>query len=285
MIHAAHNLLHEASPPFQEASLEEIVDVIRESTLLNLVPQDERRVWYWQQLEKNTRNAYETDPELVSMMTESSLEGMHATRSGSLLSILQNGIIPASLHDQLPIPVITGEHHTQRNPRDATHFVHWLYASSTKRFAEDATSDNSDVNLSIHNYHDALGIDDSFIEQISPNMAVRVYLEKRKAAAQRFEAWLQSGAATQAELELHRKNDPVLIGFSLDDLDPSLMSTTPDSYVKGDLKTSQSIPSTNVRLIAVPESSIAEIEDYIPSQDRALLIALERIRECIPVIY
>lgn len=259
-----------------------LVFAVEESVLLDMYAADVNTTpGFAEDIFYRAETVYERDAELAGMLVEKNVEGLHGTRSGSLLMLAKYGLLPVSQQKFLPHPVITGEYWTQPKPREASHVVHWVFAESTRQYAENAESTFRE--LSIHNYRDALSVPDAYIHTLDAANPGRIYREVRKRKAQEFEQWLQSGKANPLELELHERNFPVVLGLSLNGIDPCDISGARAadgtvSSVQGDCLISTAIPSQNIKLLFVPESQIDFTQKEIAVAQETQILPLERLR-------
>ena len=262
--------------PKLTVSLDDVLTSITESKLLSSSSHDVHQPdWFIDNQQSKAELAYLNDPELVSLFVANKIEGLHGTRSGSLLSILKHGLVTPLNQSAIETPSLSGEHYSQATPREGVHFVHWLNEAGTVQFADEATSRKNDA-LTLHNYREALDISDEFIQQIHPTLALRTHLENRKKKAKVFDAWLNSDAATPEELEMHERDFPVVIGATLDavpadDISPVQSAVSGDYFVKND------IPEENIKIVFVPEEQIDYTRTALSDKD-VRIVALERLR-------
>lgn len=259
----------------REVALSTVLDTVNDSTLLLKHAQDvEPLPWSENQRTEKIRDSFARDPELVQAFISQGVEGLHGTRSTSLLSILKHGLLAPARHHQLNTPVISGEHYSQSTPREGIHVVHWVNAEGTLSFAEDATNYRND-GLSVNNYQEALGISDEFIEMVNPSLALRTHLENRKAKAKQLDTWLKSGNLSEEEKALLWLDFPVVIGVSLDSIDPTTISGV-KSTIDGDCFIAADIPPENIKILFVPEEYITYVSKLNTTD--ASIVALERLR-------
>lgn len=262
--------------PVAEQGFEAVDAAIRHSVLLGAYNRDVNTAFYFMDtIVDRAADMYAKDSGLVDMLVEKQVEGLHGTRSGSLLSLLEHGLVPHADQGRLSAPVVTGEHATQPTYRDGTHFVHWIYAHGTRRYAEEGT-ERSDSGLSIHNYKDILAQPDEYITAMPTNSMVRTLLEKRKRNAREFEQWLDSGKATAVEIALHQKDFPIVLGVSLDGIEPGVVEGAA-SHIVGDTIVRDTIPAQNVKVMFVPQTETGFVRDVGVPLDIAI-VPLESLR-------
>jgi len=262
--------------PEHTVTLDDTLSSITESKLLSSSSDDVYRPdWFMNNQQDKAELAYLHDPELVSLFVSKEIEGLHGTRSGSLLSILKHGLVAPLHQSALEAPSLAGEHYSQATPREGVHLVHWLNSEGTVQFADEATSRKND-GLTLHNYQEALDISDAFIQQIHPTLALRTHLENRKKKAEEFDTWLRSDTTTPEALEMHERDFPVVIGVTLDAINVDEVSPI-QSAVSGDYFVKNNIPEENIKLVFVPEEQLSYVSTVLDNKDIEL-IALERLR-------
>jgi hypothetical protein len=230
--------------------------------------------WEWK-VARRAETIQATDPELVDFFVRSHTDGLHGTRSGSLLSIVEHGIVPQADHDSLSSVPITGEHETLPKPREVVHLLHWLNAEGTRRYAGDTPAHRYKGGLTLENYVEALSVDDEFIEQIDPAMMFRAYFETRKRDAARFDAWLTSGAASDIDILMHAKDFPVVLGVNVGSRE---ISVSDGSSIEGDCQVRGSIQPEEFTVIFVPGREIEFTAAQIGGFTNTPLLPIERLR-------
>jgi hypothetical protein len=250
---------------------------VLESKLVNTNPEGIQLSWQTQQLQAKAERAYTNDPELVSLLMSTDVEALHGTRSSSLISILNNGLLPPSHQSTLSTPVISGEHYSQPTPREGVHVVHWTNAEGTIQFAEESTNRRND-GLSLNNYRDSLEMSDEFIQRVHPSLALRTHLENRKQKASELHTWLTSGAASTDDLEMYERDFPVVLGLSLEGVDSPNISLV-QSAVDGDYFIKSPIAKQSIQALFIPEEQIEYLKTHYESLvEDVEIIALERLR-------
>jgi hypothetical protein len=218
----------------------------------------------------------EHDPELLEMLQNRAVEGLHGTRSGSLGSILEYGLVPDAEQSMLSQPVITGEHYSRLVPRRAVHLAHWLYPESTIRFAEEEVeSDKRHAGITPENYEHVIE-QGAWSDNIDERLVWHALFKRRGEAAKRFKEWWESDQPTSQERQLHALNFPVVLGLSLEATDESTISGV-HSVVETDTAVAAKLPPQAIKVVFVPEIDKALVHEMVGGKD-VTVEALERLR-------
>jgi hypothetical protein len=216
------------------------------------------------------QRAIERDPELGEFILNTT-DGVHGTRSGSLMSILEHGLVPQSEHNQFAYPITTVEFHSLPKPRPYIHLLHWLYAEQTKNYSE-----TPDGPITPSNFEEAILDDEIFAMVINPNRDTiyTAHMRNRHMTALALREYLLSGYAHSTHIDMLNLDAPVVLGVSTRELDQSKI-TSVESVVLGDNTYEGRIPETSITSVFVPEKHISKIA---PMTNKPVF-ALERLRQ------
>lgn len=89
-------------------------------------------------IRQNLLKIYLNNPELAKAIVELEIVGTHGSSIGSLISVLDNGILPTNKLVELNIPVSTGEHQNGYLwNQEFVSMIEWTFAGTTRMYATD----------------------------------------------------------------------------------------------------------------------------------------------------
>lgn len=226
---------------------------------------DRSRQMYREVLENMAKDAHDRNPKLAEWMQETGTDGLHGTRSGSLQSIMEHGLIPQSEHEKFSYPVISQEFHSLASPRDNIHMVHWLFAGGTRQFTGEVRGDDSITKWELLNPND---IDSSLIrmpevlEMMKGSESVHGrHFYNRHVTAVALREYLESDAADPEHVAMLKLDAPVVLGINTSKLDRRRLKFQP-SIITGDVAYSSSIPLSAITGVFTPQSVMVQVAKY-----------------------